>query len=517
MSKLTLGLMSVWASCWVALADEAMPTASQVSEVIREGRRLANAHCTTCHLFPEPDAVDRKTWFEQILPRMKYRLGFTTPELDRSPNVRLLREHKRIPAAPVITEEQWLKLTAYYLAGAPESPLPQAEHAPITIGLPGFKTVIPRFRSPRPATTAVKILPASRTILLADDRDRTVRVLDAEGALLSSLPLGGSVSSFRLRGDMLIAAGIGSFQPSDDLRGEVFRLGQDGRGLRLIDRPLTGLPRTTDADWTDLNGDGRPDYLVSCFGNNLGRLSWHEALPSGGFVEHVLFNLPGVLRTEVADFNGDGRPDIAALVAQETEGLFLFLNDGKGGFERKTVFQRPPYFGHSYFESADFNGDGRPDFLVTNGDNGEFNSPAKRCHGVRIYSSQSDGTWKESFFFPLNGAYKAVARDFDGDGDLDIAAVSFFPSYDRSPRESFVYLDNLGNGQFLPSTFSQCLTGRWITMDAADLDGDGDDDIVLGSNIHGPTSVPPLLMEQWEKGDLPVLILRNGLRHPAGP
>ncbi|HTH49272.1 MAG TPA: VCBS repeat-containing protein, partial [Candidatus Limnocylindria bacterium] len=413
------------------------------------------------------------------------------------------------------TEEQWLILAKFYLDGAPKAPLPQTAHDPIEIGMPGFKTVIPKYREPKPATTAVRIMAASHQILLADDREKLVRLLDSEGGLLSTLSLSNSVTSFRRRGDTLIAAAIGTFLPSDEPRGEVFRLNLEGSELRLRDRLITGLPRTTDADWIDLNGDGRPDCLVSCFGNNLGRMSWYEALPKGGFAEHVLFSLPGALHTEVADFNGDGRPDIAVLVAQETEALFIFQNDGKGGFERKTVFQRPPYFGHSHFELADFNGDGRPDFLVTNGDNGEFHSPAKRCHGVRIYASQPDGTWKESYFFPLNGAYKAVARDFDGDGDLDIAAISFFPAYDASPRESFVYLENLGNGRFRPSTFSQCITGRWITLDAGDIDGDGDDDLVLGSYIHGPTPVPTFLMDLWEKGNLPVIILRNEHRQPS--
>ncbi len=481
-----------------------------------EGARLAHAYCTTCHLFPEPDAVDRKTWFDQILPRMKYRLGFTTPELDRSTNVILLRENLRIPLKPVITEEQWLTLAKFYLDGAPETPLPEAEHAPITIGLPGFKTIIPKFRSAQPATTAVKILGNSHQILVADNREKMVRVLDADGEVLSSLSLNNALTSFRQRDGSLIAAGIGSFLPSDLPLGEVLRLNLEGPTLRLKDRLITGLPRTTDADSVDLNGDGRPDLLVSCFGNNLGRMSWYEALPAGGFTEHVLFNLPGALHTEVADFNGDGRPDIAVLVAQETEALYIFLNDGKGNFVRQTVFQKPPYYGHSHFELADFNGDGRPDFLVTNGDNGEFHSPPKRCHGVRIYASQADGTWKESYFYPLNGAYKAVARDFDGDGDLDIAAVSFFPAYDSAPRESFVYLENLGNNQFRPSTFSQCMTGRWITLDAGDIDGDGDDDIVLGSYIHGPTPVPTFLMDMWEKANLPVIILRNEHRQPAG-
>jgi FG-GAP-like repeat len=492
----------------------ASPAGLEISTRWREGRLLAHTHCTTCHLFPEPDAVDRQTWHDQILPRMKWRLGFTTPELDQSPNVRLLRAHKRVPLTPVITEDQWLEIAEYYFAEAPTNAVP-GPRPEITFGVPGFTVVAPAFRHANPATTAVRIVPATHSMLVADDTDRVVRVLDAAGGLTDTLQLTNTVTSLRWEGSSLTAAAIGHFQPSDEHDGAVFELRCEAGKFNFVRTLLGGLVRTTDAWRGDLNGDGRADLLVSGFGNNLGGLSWYEALATGGHREHVLYNLPGSLKTEVADFNGDGRPDIAVLVAQETEGLFLFLNDGKGGFDRKTVFQHPPYYGHSYFELADFNHDGRPDFLVTNGDNGEYPSPSKRYHGVRIYASQPDGTWRQEFFFPMNGAYKAVARDFDGDGDLDIAAVSFFPDYAHSPRESFVYLENEGGWNFRASTVPQCLNGRWITLDAADLDGDGDDDIVLGSYIHGPYAVPPFLMAAWEKGNLPVMILRNDRPRPG--
>jgi hypothetical protein len=38
----------------------------------------------------------------------------------------------------------------------------------------------------------------------------------------------------------------------------------------------------------------------------------------------------------------------------------------------------------------------------------------------------------------MNGASKAMSADFDQDGDLDIAFISYFPDYDHTPHESFI-------------------------------------------------------------------------------
>jgi hypothetical protein len=229
--------------------------------------------------------------------------------------------------------------------------------------------------------------------------------------------------------------------------------------------------------------------------------------------EHVLLPRSGAVRSVVRDFNRDGRPDIAVLVAQEQETLYLLLQDERGQFSTNhVVFRQSPIYGHTWFELVDFDKDGRPDFLVTNGDNGEYPSPPKRYHGIRLYLNRGDLRFEETFFFPLNGAFCAQARDFDEDGDLDIAAISFFPDYHKSPRESFVYLENQGKMEFKASTFNQCLVGRWLVMDAGDLDGDGDKDLALGSYINGPSEVPAALKRDWDRFSPSVLILRNKLR-----
>ena len=44
----------------------------------------------------------------------------------------------------------------------------------------------------------------------------------------------------------------------------------------------------------------------------------------------------------------------------------------QGQFEPRMIFQEHPLMGHSSFELTDFNRDGKPDFVVTSGDNGEY-------------------------------------------------------------------------------------------------------------------------------------------------
>ena len=61
----------------------------------------------------------------------------------------------------------------------------------------------------------------------------------------------------------------------------------------------------------------------------------------------------------------------------------------------------------------------------------------------------------------------------------------------------------------VPGSVPEVLSGRWLTMDIDDLDGDGYPDIVLGSFIRGPTKVPPTFERRWEAEGPSFLILKN--------
>ena len=169
---------------------------------------------------------------------------------------------------------------------------------------------------------------------------------------------------------------------------------------------------------------------------------------------HVLRNRPGASQAIVTDLNGDALPDIVALFAQGDEGVFLFTNRGNGTFAEERLLTFSPLNGSTSFELVDFSQDGHPDILYTCGDNADQSPILKDHHGVYIYLNDGKFAFQQHYFFPLHGAYQALARDYDQDGDLDIAAISFFPNYEHSPEEGFVYLQNQGNFTFEASSLT---------------------------------------------------------------
>src|SRR5439155_579616 len=210
-----------------------------------------------------------------------------------------------------------------------------------------------------------------------------------------------------------------------------------------------GRPRATHTTVADLNGDGRDDLIVCGFGNSLGNLFWFENQGEGNYSEHVLLSGAGAIQTFVHDWDGDGRLDVALLRGQAREGVEIFYNRGTR-FEEVPVIQLPSSYGCASWQVLDFDGDGHLDLLIANGDNGDYKSKPKAYHGLRLYRGDGHGHFTERWFYPLNGAYGFYAADFDGDGDLDIAAISYFPDYEKYPDESFVYLRYDGDWHFQP-------------------------------------------------------------------
>jgi hypothetical protein len=239
---------------------------------------------------------------------------------------------------------------------------------------------------------------------------------------------------------------IGLMNPNDQQTGKIKEFSIDKAGTIVYGATLyDSIARPVQLTKTDLDGDLRDDYVVCSFGNTKGSFYWLKKRPDGDFEKNILDPSPGSIRCYAEDLDKDGRKDLIVLMAQAVEGIFIYYNKGGGTFEKATAVRFPPVYGSSYFELADFNKDGYKDLLYTCGDNDDYSARAlKNYHGIYIYLNDGKNNFREQYFFPMYGCYKAVARDFDRDGDLDIAAISFFPDTVGRPQESLMYLEQEG-------------------------------------------------------------------------
>jgi hypothetical protein len=480
---------------------------------LKRGRELAQRYCSSCHLFPEPELLTKTAWAHHIQPEMAKWLGLERPDYEGMPDGKILQEAGLFPSSPLLSEEDWFAIWDYYRSAAPSRPLPQTPKPKAATPLKQFRVKKISPASGAPMTSLVKIDATNKMLFVGDAFAGLLFALNPAGEVVNRMRLGTAPVSMEAAADGgLYVTCIGRIFPSDAPEGSVVLLPR--KAGEQATTALGQLRRPTHTVVADLNGDGREDFVVCSFGNHLGRFSWFENKGDGRYEEHGLLDRPGAVRAEVRDFNGDGRPDLLVLMAQAREAFHLFLNQGKGEFKMETLLEQPPSWGYAGFELADFNKDGHPDLLVANGDNGDFALPLKSYHGIRIYLNDGTNHFTEAFFYPMFGAYKAVARDFDGDGDLDIAAIAFYPDFDQPQPESFVYLENKGGLKFDASTCAESAAGRWLVMDAGDLNGDGDDDLVLGSFVRGPTTVPvPLATrERWRTDGASLLLLENQRR-----
>ncbi len=480
-------------------------------ESVDSGAVLAQKYCVSCHAFADPSLLSATLWKESVLPNMGPRLGIYHSGEKFYPLVRndpfLSRNY--YPAAPVLKTTDWQHIIDYYSAVAPDSLLPEKRPSELKAGLPGFSSIAVSARSKDPSTSFLLVDTFSRphTLLLADVIKQDLIRMDTSFQVIDSSFFFGPILYAEASPDSLVLCNVGRINPTNGHFGKLEKLHRTKAGYRT--RPgfqIDSLARPVEMHAADFNGDGRTDYLVCEFGYMTGALTWYEQTRTGGFTRHLIKSLPGAIKSYVRDINGDGRPDLYVLFAQGEEGIFSFINKADGSFEEKELLRFPPVRGSTGFELNDFNGDGFTDILYTAGDNADYSPVLKPYHGIYIFLNDGRDHFKQAYFYPVNGCFKAMARDFDGDGDLDIAAISFFADYVNQPEEGFVYLENKGKLTFQARSLPGSEQGRWLTMDVNDLDGDGQPDILLGNFSRAPSFLKSA--SDWSKGPA-FLFLRN--------
>ena len=284
--------------------------------------------------------------------------------------------------------------------------------------------------------------------------------------------------------DVLVSS-MGFVFPNNDKIGTVVILENDGHQNFTRHEVLTNTSRVTDIRAADFDEDGKMDLVVGQFGYDQGEVRWMRRTGPWTFDPGVILtDLSGDINVCVADFNGDGHQDIVALISQQWEEIYVFLNDGKGNFTRKLIWgSTNEDYGSSGISLCDLNGDGRPDILYANGDGfGPAATPGPRpWHGLQWLENTGGGTFKYHRIGDLPGAYSPIAVDLDRDGKMDVVAVAAYCGWDKmNPLvASLAWFHNEGQERFTKRVLATTPKDL-LALTSGDFDGNGQPVLVTG-------------------------------------
>jgi hypothetical protein len=513
MALLTVAL-AAWVA-WHALSGNAMRTgdlfhfdhdsASPPVDPALESQIVA--FCSDCHMLPQAEHLPRDRWHTEV--ELGYEFYARSGRNDLQPP----------PMHQVV---------AYFRSRAPEEVLfPR----PVEAGIALRSTFVVQELTMPPGTGARPEICHLRWALLEPDGHPVLLFCDLRFGYVAYVDLRERRPSPTILARLnhpchietcdldqdgaidLVVADLGSSRPSDHDRGRVVWLRRE-RGSNRYEQTVlaSGLGRVADVRVADFDRDGRLDLIVAEFGHYqtggilLGRNVAQTGEPPR-FELKKIDDRPGSIHVPVHDFDGDGLPDFVALVSQEWEHVDAFLNRGGGRFQVQTLWAGPDLmFGSSGIELVDMDQDGDLDVLYTNGDAWD-NWYANPSHGVQWLENLGDLRFAYHRLTDMPGAYRALAGDMDGDGDLDIVVAAWLPG-PVMPRSllaelvaSIVCLEQTQSGVFVRHTL-QSGSPYYPTIALADFDGDGDLDFVVPSGPDRTETAQnsPYLTIWWNQG-----------------
>jgi hypothetical protein len=225
----------------------------------------------------------------------------------------------------------------------------------------------------------------------------------------------------------------------------------------------------------DVDGDGDLDVLSASMAGRPEEIAWYENTDGAGSFgsQQVISTVSGDARSVfAADVDGDGDLDVLSASVYAPNVVWYENTDGAGSFGTHQVISTVADGARSVF-AADVDGDGDVDVLSASAYDDKI-AWYENTDGAGSFGAQ------QVISTAADRAYSVFAADADGDGDLDVfsAASGAYPSFDG---EIAWYENTDGTGSFGSQQLISTALDEAKSVFAADLDGDGDVDVLSAS------------------------------------
>ena len=475
--------------------------------VIADGEAIVQLKCSGCHQVVPVNELSKSVWINHTLPSMAKYLHVGVYAGDQYYKVNPLDTSG-------ISLPAWQALVAYYQKAAPDS-LPAAKPPVAAVNdWGGFTLKKPAEVPIQVFTSMIGFDPVASEIITSDASTERLYKWDAslKPHAIADMPSPVVSVNFVKGNDGKqegIFSCIGQLEPIDFPNGRV--VGIDVAAAQPAQSTLASeLARPVQTVSGDFNKDGLNDLVVCSQGFKTGGVYLLTQKPDHSYNQTTVTEQPGAVQALAGDFNNDGWPDLMVLYGSANEGLWLYTNNQKGGFTAKNLMQFPPVYGSTSFQLVDLDHDGKLDLIYTCGYNFHDSRIMKPYNGLYIFKNMGDWSFKQQWFYPINGCTKAIAADFKGNGSTGIATSAFFGNFKNNPAEGVMYFEQDKPFTFKPHLIPVSQYGRWMCMDVADYNKDGKPDILLG-NYSAGFSIFKDFTSTWNK-KLPFIVLENNFK-----
>jgi hypothetical protein len=241
----------------------------------------------------------------------------------------------------------------------------------------------------------------------------------------------------------------------------------------ILSDPALIQPRAIETG--DLDADGDLDLAIAAQGSDNYHLFFQTA--PGIFSAPTILsdgaNVAFPIDVRLSDLDGDGDLDLIGC-NRDSDNVTVFVQNPPGSFAQPPLLLGPVLDPWSVCV-GDLNGDGLPDLACTSGTGGDL---------IAVFFQTTPGVFPAAPSITLTGGGMAnpvglVVADLDGDGDNDVACAN-------AASNDLTLFFQITPGTFGPAgSLSDAGLTDYRRLIAADLDGDGDNDLAVATTGFG--------------------------------